>query len=405
MCTRLWIKAVLSAAVLAAVSAAARAGELTVQSFDGTGRLSFSTIPTATVYRVEWASTPAGPWTNFACAAAQLDAITQPSTGGIVTCAVPMCYRVVATVNYSPCLVIDISGGPGAETYPVSYVDMPSVGWTDEYKTTKLVLRLIPAGTFTMGSPEHELGRSADETQHEVELTKPFYIGVFEVTQRQWELVMGSNSSYFSNTNFYATRPVERVSYNQIRENPDNTDDPAVNWPANGAVNTKSFLGRLRAKAGLSALDLPTEAQWEYACRAGTATALNSGKNLTDAYECPNMNEVGRNWQNGATGATQECDSSAGTATVGSYLPNRWGLYDMHGNVSEWCLDWYGAYAGAVQDTSGPVSGAYRVFRGGNWDSGALTCRSASRLYHWPDYGVSGSAVIGGGFRIANHLP
>lgn len=111
-------------------------------------------------------------------------------------------------------MVIDLSGGPSASSYPVSYLAaVPSGGWTEEHKTTKLVMRKIPAGTYTMGSPEGELGRYSAETQHQVTLTKDFFIGVFEVTQKQWERVMGTWPSYFTNATYRDSRPVEQVSY------------------------------------------------------------------------------------------------------------------------------------------------------------------------------------------------
>ncbi len=306
--------------------------------------------------------------------------------------------RTPASGDY---LVVDLSGGPSASSYPVTYLTaVPSGGWTDAYKTTRLVLRKIPAGTFTMGSPTGELGRDSDETQHAVTLTKAFYLGVFEVTQRQWELVMGNRPSYFNNAAYYATRPVEQVSYYDIRENPANSDDPAVNWPANSAVNATSFMGKLRAKTGLSTFDLPTEAHWEYACRAGTTTALNSGYNLTSTGSDSRMDVVGRYWYNGGSGYTQNGDTSVATAKVGAYLPNQWGLYDMHGNVWEWCLDWYGTYPGSVQDPGGAASGSSRVARGGRWNSYARYCRSAYRDSHYPDY--RGYSI---GFRAARTLP
>jgi hypothetical protein len=190
-------------------------------------------------------------------------------------------------------LVIDLSGGPTATNYPVSYLaGIPFDGWSDEFKTTKLVMRKIPAGTFTMGSPADEVGRVSDEeteTPRVVTLTRDFYIGVFEVSQKQWELVTGNRPSYFYNQNYYARRPVESVSYYDIRDNPMNADDPTVSWPQNFDVTAASFMGRLRMKTGLFGFDLPTEAQWEYACRAGTTTALNSGKNLTGTGQDTNM--------------------------------------------------------------------------------------------------------------------
>ncbi|MBR6733506.1 MAG: InlB B-repeat-containing protein [Kiritimatiellae bacterium] len=278
-------------------------------------------------------------------------------------------------------LVIDLSGGPNAASYPVSNLtDIPSGGWTDEYKTTKLVLRRIDPGTFTMGSPTGEAGRAdSDEAPHQVTLTHPYYIGVFELTQRQWELVMGNRPSGFSNTVCYATRPVENISYNDIRG-----ADLGKCWPQMNTVDETSFMGKLRAKTG-RLFDLPTEAQWEYACRAGTTTALNSGKNLSAAYGVDaNMAEVGRYYYNsGRYDNSYDYNGSSdetGTAKVGSYLPNAWGLYDMHGNVVEACLDWYSAgYSNAVTDPVGSDTGTDRSERGGNWGNYSLHCRSGHK--------------------------
>ncbi len=300
-------------------------------------------------------------------------------------------------------MVIDLSGGIGAVTYAVTCLnDVPAGGWSDTYKTTKLVMRKIPKGIFTMGSPVEELGRFDNETQHTVTLTKDFYIGVFEVTQRQWELVMGNRPSYFNNSHYYATRPVEQVSYYDIRELPSNSDDPAVDWPTNSAVNAMSFMGRLRAKTGLLTFDLATESQWEYACRAGTATALNTGYNQTGYDSDPRMDVAGRySRDSDGLDETQNVDTSVATAKVGSYLPNAWGLYDMHGNVWELCLDWSKVYPGTVSDPSGAASGSVRVGRGGSWYwAPARACRSATRSNYHP------SSRLGYvGFRVARTLP
>lgn len=305
-------------------------------------------------------------------------------------------------------MVIDLSGGPSASSYPVSYLtSIPVGGWTDEYKTTKLVMRRIPAGTFTMGSPSGELGRESNETQHQVTLTKDFYIGVFEVTQKQWERVMGNWPSWFNNTTYRESRPVERVSCYEIRENPlpvisDYEKGSAIspNWPQSSQVHTDSFMGKLRARTGLTTLDLPTESQWEYACRAGTTTALNSGQNLTNPTNDPAMNVVGRYWYNGGLGSSQGGNTSVGTAKVGSYQANAWGLYDMHGNVGEWCLDWFGSYPGTAEDPSGAGSGPVRMLRGGRWGTLAGFCRSARRDVSLP---ASRGSLIG--FRPARTLP
>ncbi|MBR4251192.1 MAG: formylglycine-generating enzyme family protein [Kiritimatiellae bacterium] len=294
---------------------------------------------------------------------------------------------MTAVVGASLYLVVDLSGGPEAESYPVrSSATGPDLA-DDGCRTTNLWLRLIPPGTFTMGSPTNELGRDSDETQHEVTISKPFYIGVFECTQKQWELAMGTTPSQYKGD----TRPVETVSYNQLRGTLN-----GAKWPAHAQVDEESFFGVLRAKTALP-FDLPTEAQWEYACRAGTATALNSGKDLSDTAQCAEMDEVGRysyNTSDGKGGYSQH-------TMVGSYLPNAWGLYDMHGNVIEWCLDWYGNYGtGAVTDPAGASSGSYRAFRGGSWYAVARRCRSADRPHSAPSY-----ASYNLGFRPAMVLP
>ena len=303
-------------------------------------------------------------------------------------------------------MVIDLSGGTNASSYPVRYLrSVPKGGWTDEYKTTKLVMRKISKGTFTMGYSATDYPGATDSGLHTVTLTKDFYIGVFEVTQRQWELVMGNKPSGFKNATYYATRPVEQISYYDIRENPANGDDPAVDWPNNSAVNAASFMGKLRSKTGLSTFDLPTESQWEYACRAGTTTALNTGFNLTSAHSDPRMDVAGRHRYNGGyisgnTSPSSSCTTDNGTAKAGSYLPNALGLYDMHGNVWEWCLDWYGTYPGTVTDPLGAASGSCRVERGGSWGEDAYGLSSAYQSSGYPN----GRGDVFG-FRAARTLP
>ena len=273
-----------------------------------------------------------------------------------------------------PYLVVDLSGGVDVAKYPVRYSATAPDVTKDECRTTELWLRLIFPGTFTMGSPAEELGRDSYENQHTVTLTKPFYIGVFEVTQKQYQLVMGTNPSSYKGD----TRPVEKVSYNMLRGSVN-----GASWPTSNQVDEDSFFYVLRAKTSML-FDLPTEAQWEYACRAGTSTALNSGKNLTGTNSCPNMAEVGRyssNSNDGKGGYSQH-------TKVGCYLPKAWGLYDMHGNVCEWCLDWskYANLSNAT-DPKGNASGSNRMLRGGSYGRNAQYCRSAYRDYYYnPDY-------------------
>ena len=248
--------------------------------------------------------------------------------------------------------VIDLSAGPNAGKYPVSYLAAePKGGWTDEYKTTKLVLRRIEPGKFKMGG------------EYEVTLTKPFYCGVFEVTQKQYELVTGSNPSKFKGD----MRPVENVSYDHVRGK-----DEGAKWPTSSAVDASSFMGRLRARTGIDDFDLPTEAQWEYACRAGTKSRYDNGGDSEEDLKklgrfALNQKARGRKESN-ADFARHEPDGKGGYAenhtVVGSYLPNAWGLYDMHGNVWERCLDWWSDLSGGATDPvgpSGPPSGRPRV--------------------------------------------
>ena len=269
-------------------------------------------------------------------------------------------------------LVIDLSGGKDAEKYPVIYLaDVPKGGWTDEYKTEKLVMRWIGPGTFRMGSPEDEPGRKGNETQHKVTLTRAFYIGVFEVTQGQWERVTGNAPSTFKGP----ILPVESVCYNDIRGS-----SAGAAWPTANCVDVASFMGTLRTKTGLAALDLPTEAQWEYACRTGT-----------DKPYAEDLDEL----------AWYEMNSGKMTHPAGQKRPNEWGLYDMHGNVWEWCLDWKGeSSAENTTDPAGAVSGSERMRRGGSWNDSSKYCRSANRGNLTP-----GHRNCYFGFRAAMPLP
>ena len=266
--------------------------------------------------------------------------------------------------------VVDLSAGPDAETYPVRDSNEPPDLSDDTCRTTELWLRYAPAGTFTMGSPATEVGRFINEEAHEVTLSQGFYIGVFQMTQKQYELVTGKNPSHYKGE----TRPVEMVSYEHLRGNME-----IAQWPANDAVAEDTVIHRLRARTGLH-FDLPLEAQWEYACRAGTAAAFSNGKELLETTEeaAEAMAAIGRhrfNADDGRGGFTEH-------TRVGSYEPNPWGLYDMHGNVAEWCKDAYETYPWNHASRTDPVGGgasAYRVSRGGTWGSFPRICRSANR--------------------------
>jgi formylglycine-generating enzyme required for sulfatase activity len=220
----------------------------------------------------------------------------------------------------------------------------------------------IPAGTFLMGSPADESGRKANEgPQTTVTLTHDFYLGATDVTQAQWKALMGGNPSVYKGD----ARPVERVSWN---------DATAF---CEKLTAREQAAGRLPADC---AYTLPTEAQWEYACRAGT-TGPHAGDLDAMAWYSSNSNNT--------------------THPVATKLPNAWGLYDMNGNVLQWCLDRFGNYpGGSVSDPTGPASGSARVFRGGGLTGDAAACRSAARISSSPTVRYNRE-----GFRLALTLP
>lgn len=228
-----------------------------------------------------------------------------------------------------------------------------------------LELRWIPPGEFLMGSPGSENGRDDDEVLREVTLTRGFWLGRTPVTQEQFEAVNGTNPSGFKGD----SRPVENVSWNDCME----------------------FIGKLNGKvAGLNA-GLPTEAQWEYACRAGTQSAFNDGSDCTQPTgKDPALEKLGWFDEN----------SEMETHEVARKAPNAWGLHDMHGNVWEWCRDWSGGYGAEKQvDPTGPKQGLFRVLRGGAYWGGARLCRSAYR--NWSDPADRRDSI---GFRLAAGL-
>lgn len=241
-------------------------------------------------------------------------------------------------------LVIDLSGGPDAERWPVSFLDaVPEGGWTDEYKTTKLVLRQIEKGSVG------EIKTYHDKEFKSITIEKPYYIGVFEVTGAQYAQMRGGSGDM---------RPKDKITYNDLRGT-----STGARYPYSTAVDTTSVIGILRAKTGLAMLDLPTEYQWEYACRAGTTSYYNNGGSTED-----DLKTLGRYRGNASDGRG---GFSGYATTVGSYAPNSWGLYDMHGNVEEWCLDSYGVG---------------RALRGGSYNGNADGCRSGYRSSSYPEY-------------------
>jgi formylglycine-generating enzyme required for sulfatase activity len=213
---------------------------------------------------------------------------------------------------------------------------------------------LIPAGTFMMGSPDSDTEAFAEEKPaHQVTISQPFYLGKYPVTQAQWETVMGNNPSYFKGN---PNHPVESVSWNNVQH---------------------AFLHKLNEREGSDDYCLPTEAQWEYACRAGTETPR---------YH-PNINTI----------AWYEGNSNGHPEPVGQKLPNAWGLYDMLGNVWEWCLDGQREYtADAVIDPMAPPDADTRIIRGSWWNAPAIIVRATTR-----DSDLQGDRYSSLGFRCA----
>ena len=253
--------------------------------------------------------------------------------------------------------VADAAGNTATANRTVTVVGNRSV---DLNATVSMDMLWVPAGTFTMGSPTDEAGRQSDrEDEHNVSLTQGFYLGKYEVTQAQYEAVMTGNTDSLSATPSQwpnnPNRPVEKVSW----------------------ADAQIFLTRLNAQHSANipagwAYVLPTESQWEYACRAGTTTAYSWGNTIASSNA---------NWNHGA-------DPNQ-TVDVGQFSANPWGFFDMHGNVWEWTADWYqAAYptGNPVADPSGPASGSYRVVRGGSWINDGSILRSAKRSSGTPGY-------------------
>jgi formylglycine-generating enzyme required for sulfatase activity len=208
----------------------------------------------------------------------------------------------------------------------------------------------IPAGTFVMGSPALEPGREAQERQHSVTISRAFWLGAYEVTQAEWRRVMGVDPSHFASPG--GSLPVESVTWHDVH----------------------TFLDRLTARSPGHTFRLPTEAEWEYACRAGSTSAYNIGSTLT------------RTDANISPSADMPIEARGQTMNVGSFRPNAWGLYDMHGNVWEWTDDDRCPYPdGPVTDPRGACGGPVKVIRGGSWYFAADSARCALRYTHRPE--------------------
>lgn len=286
----------------------------------------------------------------------------------------------ISLLRYSPkYLVVDVSHLNEQGKYDIQYLDgKPANGFNkNEYKGDKIVFRLIQPGSYQAGSPSTEPGRTAArEAQHNVTISKPFYIGIFEMTQRQYEYVVGKNPSSPDQRGDY--RPVDSVRLDEVRGR---DLEPAAN----------SVLDILRQRTDLK-IDLPTEFQWEYACRAGTTTPYNDGNACSTTADLQDrLAKLGRfKLSTGEVNPGGDYDSAH--TTVGSYLPNAWGLYDMHGNVIEYCRDIYVENFASLNQQVDPQSppngsGDQRGRRGGSFNETAKDCRSAWRdVFYGPNF-------------------
>ena len=237
-----------------------------------------------------------------------------------------------------------------------------------DFNGVELDMVRCPAGTFLMGSPDYELIRLHSETPHQVTISKDFYIGRIPVTQGLYKTVTGNNpSTEDGNENF----PVESVSWFMAKKFCDKLNELSATTRPSGYK-----------------FDLPTEAQWEYACRAGTTTTLNNGKNITTLTEnCPNLDEV----------AWYSENSYLEIQPVGQKKPNAWGIYDMHGCIWEWCRDYYESYkSDSVTDPIGVGEAIWHVVRGGYYGSLPIQCRSDNRESSLPS-----REYYAFGFRVA----
>jgi len=293
--------------------------------------------------------------------------------------------KMYAGKRLSRYVVVDLSSGPNSTDYPIRLSHVGPDLSDDTCRTTELWLRLVPPGEFWMGSPADELGRENDEDLHHVTFTKPFYIGVFEVTMKQWELVMNwwDYNPLFRNSANHDIRPVTNQRFFYMRGN--------FNPNAASGFSSDSFISKLRSRTKAGAFDLPTESRWEYACRAGTTTALYNGRNLTETTVSAALAEIAAYYGNRYNDAYYNDNSVAvGTTPVGSFRPNALGLYDMLGNVWETCRDGLASEqisGSGTEDVTDPVALGgteqyrFHVVRGGCWMGATRENRAAERAY------------------------
>ena len=284
--------------------------------------------------------------------------------------------QIKAWAESAPPDVMDIDLQTKVITYYPGMDFLPDGGLVnDKYRTTHLVMKRVHAAgqTFKMGSPENESNRDTWETQHDVRFTKDYYLAIYETTRRQHILLGAPEPNFGTAGTPYGDDdpdqcPQDRITYDRLR----GSVSGGIDWPTTGST-VGGYLATIRSTIGL-ALDLPTEAQWEFACRAGTSTIMYNGNTTSD----DNINET----------AWWHYNSDTGTKihAVGGKKPNPWGFYDMYGNIREWCLDWGVSFTSdSVVDPHGPTSATSgRVRRSSDYTCGRTQMRSAFRTWNNP---------------------
>jgi len=286
-------------------------------------------------------------------------------------------------------LVVDLKASVGASRveYYTAEEFLPG-GLLDnvDYRQTKMVMRRILAKdiTFTMGSVNEPERNAAREEAHPAKLTRNYYFGVFPVTQAQWATVTGGNPSNYTYPGDYAMRPVEKVSYNEIRRGTSKDSVLGGDWPA--PPYEGSFLGQIRIRTGID-FDLPSEAEWEYAARAGLGDAKFVDGSSPSAANFPGRCKT-TGGMIGNENPPADCTAENGTAIVGSYprCRNSWGIYDVQGNVQEFCLDYWAENITSLAGAVNTVVNNNRVYRGGSWANSWTACRIATRSYNTSNY-------------------
>jgi formylglycine-generating enzyme required for sulfatase activity len=351
------------------------------------GTLTAGTAASGVSSTIAYTGGNGGAYSAQSIASTGVTGLTATLTGGTLSSGVgSITYTITGTPSASGTASFALSLGGQSCTLALA------VNGTGGTGPLNITTALIPAGTFTMGSPTTEPSRGSDEVQHQVTLSA-FRMSTYEITNAQYATFLNANAIGANGLYAAGAYPTQRLIYDCGTSN--GLSYTGSQWqPAAGKENFPVVCVTWYGAAAFATYAggrLPTEAEWEYACRAGTTTPFNTGN-------CLDYTLANYYWPAPDTGCSNaNTNYLSQTQAVDSYAPNAFGLYNMHGNVWEWCSDWYGAYGtGAQTNPTGPSTGTYRVFRGGGWNGGAQDCRSAIRVYNPPDYR---DGIIG--FRLA----